>query len=203
MKLLKRINYYKRGNKFNPASKENIQAMFDKSKNVYNYLIKNGINKYHAFGLLGNIAMESGFNHNASNGSHWGYVQNSKEIRDYVTKHYGYDHAGQLNFLIAGLKGRLKDTKSPTGAMLKGRFDDFNRRAKGITDVEKLAEIWENAYEKSNQNLPVRKMYARELHKMYRDNNLAFMNPENAMDSTIEYTAMQPQKDIISSNLYI
>jgi len=47
--------------------------------------------------MVGNIAQESRFNPNATNGTHWGYMQNDRNIRKIIEDTYGdYSAKSQL-----------------------------------------------------------------------------------------------------------
>jgi len=72
----------------------NLQAMWKKAKRFYNELKRTGLSDTVIAAILGNIAQESSFDPKARVGSYTGYIQNQKEIVNWVIKHFGgYDHA--------------------------------------------------------------------------------------------------------------
>jgi hypothetical protein len=120
-----------------------------------------------AVGVLGNIALESGVNPNASNktnGGHWGYTQNDKAITNHIKKYYGgYGHKEQMQFLKDGLTGHIRGAKQ--APWLQKRFDEYKHAVNGVNDPAKAALMWEKYYEKSsNEALDKRADYAKYFH---------------------------------------
>ena len=124
--------------------------MWVKVKPIYEYFISNNIDPITAAAICGNIGAESSGDPNATNGTHWGYIQNEKGIVDYIKRNYGgYGHNQQLAFILDGLRGQLKETNTVWGRELVKRFNDFNSQIKNIKTAGEGAYLWEKAYERS------------------------------------------------------
>lgn len=115
---------------------------------LYHYFISNGIPRNQALGIIGNIAQESAFNPNKSNGNAFGYVQNGKMIQDYINTVYGGSgEKEQMKYLVDGLKHQLPAAKNYR--QLQNRFDKFNKLAiQGVTP-ENVASLFDRIYERS------------------------------------------------------
>lgn len=115
---------------------------------LYHYFISNGIPRNQALGIIGNIAQESAFNPNKSNGNAFGYVQNGKMIQDYINTVYGGSgEKEQMKYLVDGLKHQLPVAKNYR--QLQNRFDKFNKLAiQGVTP-ENVASLFDRIYERS------------------------------------------------------
>ena len=141
----------------------NEQQMIEKSKPFFTDLvIKGGVKPLHAFGIMGNVAQESSFMPDAGR-NYKGYLQNSPQIHKYVSEVYGTSHDAQINYILDGLGGRLKEYRDKSLVkQLQGRFNDFNNRMNSINNVEDAVAAWEKAYEKSGgQQMEQRKKYGR------------------------------------------
>ena len=156
-----------------PNYKRDAELFWNRgAKNMYNEFKKIGLSDYQIAGLLGSIGLESSFDHTATNGSHWGYVQNSKDLVDSIKKFYGgYGHNEQMKFLIDGLSGRLKGAsgknKDSTMVMLQQRFNNYLNKTKNITDPRKTASFWETEYEKSGgQAMGARQEYSNHFYNL-------------------------------------
>jgi len=91
MRYIPTINLFKTGgnSKSKYKSDRDWEQMYELSRPIYQQFINAGVDPIVAAGVLGNIALESSFNPNASNRTHWGYVQNDKHIKDYIVSNYG------------------------------------------------------------------------------------------------------------------
>lgn len=125
--------------------------MWIKVKPIYDYFISNNVDPITAAAICGNIGAESSGDPNATNGTHWGYIQNEKGIVDYIKRNYGgYGHDQQLAFILDGLRGKLKETNTTWGRELVKRFNEFNSQIKNMRTAGDGAYLWERAYERSN-----------------------------------------------------
>lgn len=154
-------------NCFSGGGKTNNEQLWSRAKPLYNELTAAGVPHMAAIGVLGNIALESSVNPNASNkinGGHWGYTQNDKTITDHIKKYYGgYGHKEQMQFLKDGLTGKIRGAKQ--APWLQKRFDDYRKGINGVNDPAKAALMWEKHYEKSsNEALDKRTDYAKYFH---------------------------------------
>lgn len=140
----------------------NLKAMWTKAKKFYQELKKTGLSDIAIAAILGNIAQESSFNPKARAGSYSGYIQNQKEIVNWVIKNFGgYDHIHQMNYLIAGLTQKLPDKISQWGKELNKRFNTFLQGLTNNISVAQATKLWESSYEKSGgQELQKRINYA-------------------------------------------
>lgn len=109
----------------------------------------------YAAGIVGNIAQESRFNPNATNGTHWGYTQNDKYIKKIIEDTYGdYSPQHQLDFLIDGYKGKK------FGQGMSGRFSSYRGRPSDMS-YRDAAMHWVRDYERAEgQNDDARTFYA-------------------------------------------
>lgn len=115
---------------------------------LYHYFISNGIPRNQALGIIGNIAQESAFDPNKSNGNAFGYVQNGKMIQDYISKVYGASgEKEQMKYLVDGLKHQLPVTRNHR--QLQNRFDKFNEFARAGVTPENAASLFDRIYERS------------------------------------------------------
>ena len=147
----------------------NSEQLWSKARPLYNELIAAGVPHMAAIGVLGNIALESGVNPNASNktnGGHWGYTQNDKAITNHIKKYYGgTGHKEQMQFLKDGLTGQIRGANQ--AKWLQKRFDEYRQSINGVSDPAKAALMWEKYYEKSaNEALDKRADYAKYFHDM-------------------------------------
>lgn len=154
-------------NCFYGGGKMNNEQLWNRARPLYNELTAAGVPHMAAIGVLGNIALESSVNPNASNkvnGGHWGYTQNDKAITDHIKKYYGgYGHKEQMQFLKDGLTGKIRGAKQ--APWLQKRFDDYKKGINGVNDPAKAALMWEKYYEKSsNEALDRRTNYAKYFH---------------------------------------
>lgn len=154
-------------NCFSSGGKTNNEQLWNRARPLYNELTAAGVPHMAAIGVLGNIALESSVNPNASNkinGGHWGYTQNDKAITDHIKKYYGgYGHKEQMQFLKDGLTGKIRGAKQ--APWLQKRFDDYKKGINGVNDPAKAALMWEKHYEKSsNEALDKRTDYAKYFH---------------------------------------
>lgn len=88
----------------------NVQLKQKTMDNIWNQLIKSGLSKEQAAGIMGNMAVESGFDHTAGvkeNKSFQGIVQMSKVLRDNAYPIYGSDLNGQVKYITDYALGRL------------------------------------------------------------------------------------------------
>ena len=140
----------------------NLKAMWQKAQKIYLKLKQVGLSDVIIAAVLGNIAQESSFDHNARVGKHSGYFGNQTEIENWIIKNFGgYTDVHQTNYLIAGLTGKLPDIKSLWGRDLKNRFDKFIKGITKNTSVAQATKLWEASYEKSGgQELQKRINYA-------------------------------------------
>ena len=141
----------------------NLKSMWGKAKKFYKELKQTGLSDIAIAAILGNMAQESSFNPRARAGSHHGYIQNQKEIVNWVIKNFGgYDHSHQMRYLIAGLTKKLPEVTSQWGRELNSRFTTFlSGLTKNIT-VAQATKLWETSYEKSGgQALQQRINYAK------------------------------------------
>lgn len=140
----------------------NLKAMWSKAKKFYQELKRTGLSDIAISAILGNMAQESSFNPKAKAGSYSGYIQNQKEIVNWVIKHFGgYDHIHQMNYLIAGLTQKLPDKISQWGKELNKRFNTFLQGLTNNISVAQATKLWEASYEKSGgQELQKRINYA-------------------------------------------
>lgn len=191
----------------NKAWERRAEAYWEKAQAMYKELLDAGVNPVAAAGILGNIAQESEFNPNAANsinGGHWGYLQNDKNITPWVRANYGgYDHRSQMNYLIAGLQGKLP--KSNMG--LDRRFNGFNARMQGVTDPEMAAYLWEREYEKSaNEGVPQRRYFARYFYDRMMGNNGMAQQQYNPlmfnMEDPSQYNANAGMPENVDPELY-
>jgi len=145
-------------------------------------LRKAGVSRNVRAALMANIIQESTVNENASNGTHFGYIQNEKGIVDYIKRNYGgYKDEHQINFLIDGLTGNLKDTKSKWGKELNKRFKGFNSAVKANPNLQPhhISPLWEQNYERSGgQGNTHRIKFAKALIKYMNENHIAYASPE-------------------------
>lgn len=154
-------------NCFSGGGKTNNEQLWNRARPLYNELTAAGVPHMAAIGVLGNIALESSVNPNASNkinGGHWGYTQNDKAITDHIKKYYGgYGHKEQMQFLKDGLTGKIRGAKQ--APWLQKRFDEYRKGINGVNDPAKAALMWEKYYEKSsNEALDKRTDYAKYFH---------------------------------------
>lgn len=151
----------------------NLQAMWRKAKKFYYELKKTGLSDTVVAAILGNIAQESSFDPKARAGNYSGYIQNQKEIVNWVIKHFGgYDHIHQMNYLIAGLTQKLPDKVSQWGKELNTRFNTFLQGLTNNITVAQATKLWENSYEKSGgQALQQRINYANYFYKQILEGN--------------------------------
>lgn len=165
----------------NPYARQ-AERMWSKAQPIYQEMLDAGIDPVSAAGILGNMALESGLNPAASNninGGHWGYLQNDRNITPWIKSNYGgYDHRHQMDYLIAGMQGKL-----PSGNMgLASRFNGYRDAMRGVTDPEMAAYLWERHYEKSdNEAIPARKGYAR-----YFYDRMMGSNPSIAQQGAVQ-----------------
>lgn len=156
-----------------PNYKRDTEFFWGKgAKNMYNEFKKIGLSDYQIAGLLGSIGLESSFDPTATNGSHWGYVQNSKDFVDAIKKYYGgYGHKEQLQFLLDGLSGKLKGAsgknKNSSMYQLQQRFNDYVNSTKNLTNPVDTARAWEKFYEKSGgQAMGARQAYSQHFYDL-------------------------------------
>lgn len=151
----------------------NLQAMWRKAKKFYYELKKTGLSDTVVAAILGNIAQESSFDPKARAGSYSGYIQNQKEIVNWIIKHFGgYNHIHQMNYLIAGLTQKLPDKVSQWGKELNTRFNTFLQGLTNNITVAQATKLWENSYEKSGgQSLQQRINYANYFYKQILEEN--------------------------------
>lgn len=164
MRYIPTINLFKVGSnsKSKYKSDRDWEQMYELSRPIYQQFINAGIDPIVAAGVLGNIALESSFNPNASNKTHWGYVQNDKHIKDYIVSNYGgYGPKQQLQFLIDGLTGNIKGSNKGKGKAIQKRFTNFLNASKGLTNPADVAALWDKHYEISGgQGMYDRRNYA-------------------------------------------
>lgn len=126
-----------------------IKPMWSKVKRYYNRLVGAGIPANAALGIVGNIAQESAGDPNAhtSGTSYYGLVQNHYSIRDMIAKRYGnYNANSQIQFLIDGWHGRLKDMPQ----WLQNRFTQYrNSINRSETTPYQAALNWNKYYERA------------------------------------------------------
>ena len=143
----------------------NLAAMWQLAKPIYKELKQTGLSDIALAGILGNMAQECTFDPKAEYKGHFGYLQNTQDIVNWVVKHFGgYEHNHQMNFIIAGLTGTLPRVNE--GLWLQDRFNEYVKNVQNINDVSKAVTLWEDAYEKSNrQNLRERINYGKYIYK--------------------------------------
>jgi hypothetical protein len=154
-------------NCFANGGKSNNEQLWNRARPLYNELTAAGVPHMAAIGVLGNIALESSVNPNASNkvnGGHWGYTQNDKAITNHIKKYYGgYGHKEQMQFLKDGLTGQIRGAKQ--APWLQKRFDEYKQSVGHLNDPAKAALMWEKYYEKSaNEAIDKRADYAKYFH---------------------------------------
>lgn len=156
-----------------PNYREYSEHFWNKgARGIYSELKKAGLSNYQIAGILGSIAVESSFDPNASNGTHWGYIQNSKDFVDAIKKYYrGYGHKEQLQFLLDGLSGKLKGAsgknKNSSMYQLQQRFNDYVNSTKNLTNPVDTARAWEKFYEKSGgQAMGARQAYSQHFYDL-------------------------------------
>lgn len=174
-------NEYKKGGKISAQAKEKYnQYLWKLAQPFYRELMNIGLSPIAAVGILGNMALESGFNKNASNGTHFGYLQNSTDIRNWIQKQYGgYDHDHQLKYMLDGLTGNLKGKKTAYGIMMGNRFNNYLNAVKDVTDPIKAAQLWEKYYEISGgQAMGARQEYAKYFYDQLNNNQLSDVQPK-------------------------
>ena len=154
---------YNKGGKLSGGFPKDSSTMWSRASSFYNDLIDTGMTPLQATGLLGNIAVESSFDSKASNGTHFGYLQNQPEFHKHIIKYYGSDsHAAQMQFIKDGMQGRLRGRNTSIGKQLQSRFNSFVRDSAKATTPEEVAMLWEKHYERSGQqSLGKRTSYAR------------------------------------------
>ena len=154
---------YDGGGKLSGGFPKDSSTMWSRASSFYNDLIDAGMTPLQAAGLLGNIAVESSFDSKASNGTHFGYLQNQPEFHKHIIKYYGSDsHAAQMQFIKDGMQGRLRGRNTSIGKQLQSRFNSFVRDSVKATTPEEVAMLWEKHYERSGQqSLGKRTSYAR------------------------------------------
>lgn len=176
--MVKKANFARNASKFHHAfggpinyfadgGKTNGEQLWNRARPLYNELTAAGVPHMAAIGVLGNIALESGVNPNASNkvnGGHWGYTQNDKAITDHIKKYYGgTGHKEQMQFLKDGLTGQIRGANQ--AKWLQKHFDEYRQGINGVNDPAKAALMWERYYEKSaNEALDKRADYAKYFH---------------------------------------
>ena len=145
----------------------NLEAMWGRALPFYKQLKVEGFSNEIIAAVLGNMAMESSCDATADSGSHSGFFGNQREIKNWIIKNFGgYNSNHQMNYLIAGLKGTLPDTKSLWGDDLYKRFNKFMQSSKNTTNISRLSDYWEKYYEKSGgQELQARRNYANYFYK--------------------------------------
>lgn len=150
----------------------NLKAMWRKAQIVYNELKSSGLSDVAIAAILGNIAQESAFDPNAGTGKYSGYIQNQKEIVNWIKKNFGgYAHSHQIKYLLAGLTNKLPETTSLWGKELNKRFNDFIKGLTNAITVEQATKLWESSYEKSGgQQLQKRINYANYFYKQIQNN---------------------------------
>ena len=144
---------------------------------LYHYFINNGIPRNQALGIIGNIAQESAFDPNKSNGNAFGYVQNGKMIQDYINTVYGGSgEKEQMKYLVDGLKHQLPVAKNYR--QLQNRFDKFNELAIQGVIPENVASLFDRIYERSEgvDDLQ-RKAYAGNYSQMIPENSDLVQTP--------------------------
>lgn len=156
----------------------NAEAFYKKAKPMFQELRRRGIKLSRAAlaGILGNIALESGFRHNASNGSHYGYLQNDSNIQKFIKSRYGgMDHNHQMQYLVDGLSGRL----AAFNKGLHSRFNNFLTAVQKVKDPRVAAHLWEKYYELSGgQGNNLRSDYAKYIYDRLVEEGLAFDNTQ-------------------------
>ena len=177
MRYIPTINLFKVGgnSKSKYKSDRDWEQMYELSRPIYQQFINAGVDPIVAAGVLGNIALESSFNPNASNRTHWGYVQNDKHIKDYIVSNYGgYGPKQQLQFLIDGLTGNIKGSNKGKGKAIQKRFTNFLNASKGLTNPADVAALWDKHYEISGgQGMYDRRNYASRFWNRYNPQSTA------------------------------
>ena len=159
--------YQGKGNKSQKLSKAERQnrVMWSLGQPFYKEmrLWNTGLSDVALAGILGNIALESGFNPEATNTTHHGYLQNQNTIRDYIVKYYGgYGHKEQMQYLHDGLIGKLKGGNTSMGKQMQKRFNNYISAVKDVADPVKASQLWEKYYEISGgQAMGARQQYAK------------------------------------------
>lgn len=163
-----------------PNYKRDAEFFWGKgAKNMYKEFKKIGLSDYQIAGLLGSIGLESSFDHAATNGSHWGYVQNSKDFVDAIKKYYGgYGHKEQMQFLLDGLSGKLRGSsgkkKNSSMYQMQQRFNDYLNATKNLTNPVDTARAWERFYERSGgQAIGARQSYSQHFYDLMKNLNNA------------------------------
>lgn len=198
IQLFDNVNLFKNGSEAKIKGKSGAhksdsdwERMYDMALPVYQKMVNAGVPEWLARGVIANIATESSFNPNATNGTHWGYVQNDKSLRSYIEKMYkGYNADQQLQFLIDGLTTGIKGADKGTGKQIQKRFDNYKKAMEGVTDPETAAELWEKHYEISGgQGMYDRKNYARKFYDK--------RNPQVAQ--AVEQTTPATNSEVVNS----
>lgn len=192
------FNLFKTGGKSTSKYKSDNdwEKMYELSKPIYQQFIDAGIDPMIAVGVLGNIALESSFNHKASNKTHWGYVQNDKALTDYVTSNYGgYGPQHQIQYLIDGLTKGIKGSDKGKGKAIQKRFTNFLNASKGLTDPADIAAMWDKYYEISGgQAMYDRRNYATKFWDKYNVPQTAQEAQEVQQPQIIEPYQLQQQQ---------
>lgn len=97
-------------NVFGNVSQSEFDRLTKQATYIWNYLLKKGLNKFQAAGILGNMMQESTLNHNRR-GTYNGIVQMDKNIWGGMTPIYGESLDGQLNYITDYALGKLNTTK--------------------------------------------------------------------------------------------
>lgn len=109
---------------------------------VYNTLMNLGVSPIHAAGILGNIAVESGYDDEAANGQHYGLLQNDRNIRNGIIKQYGNGYRdSQLKFIsdLASGNFNMKDIQNRYNQYAKGQYET----------PQEAAAAWHRIYERA------------------------------------------------------
>lgn len=201
------LKEYKKGGKVSQAMKEKYKAyLWNLAKPFNQELLNIGLKPAAIAGILGNIGLESGFNKNATNGTHHGYLQNSTDIRNWIAspKQYGgYDHEQQLQYLIDGLTGNLKGANTQYGRMLNARFKNYLNAVKDVVDPIEAARLWEKYYEISGgQSMAEREEYSKYFYDQMMGNDI---NQLNTIDKQTEIQNIKPKpinQPLIDNNIF-
>lgn len=187
---------YRKGGKTSKAQLETEASKYLKeARQIYNKLRAAGYSHIEAAGVLGNIMQESRFQPTATNGSHWGYTQNDKNIKGIIERTYGnYNPESQIKFLIDGYKGKRFGNY---GQGVEGRFKRFkSRKSDNYTNA---ALNWVNDYEAApGQNDEARVIFANYYGNQFDPNganmmDIAGTDPTSSAGSVNDYSTFLQQ----------